>query len=194
MTFDDQTSSAPTDQPSDNTTLVEVLDGYKTAGFVTDFWAEESASVRCGECQSVLPATKLAIHSMRRLEGASDPADMATVVATSCPVCGAEGTMVLTYGPAASEVDSGVFSALADRRDDDTLPPDSPPNETPTATSAETFREPVAELAPTPDEERAADAAAADIDVDQIAEHFEQMTELGANVKGEGQVEPDARS
>ncbi len=132
MTLEDRPSSAPTDQPSDNTTLVEVVDGYKAAGFVTDFWAEEGASVRCGECQSVLPASKLAMHSMRRLEGASDPADMATVVATSCPVCGAEGTMVLGYGPAASDVDAGVFSALADRRDDDTLPPDSPPNEAPT--------------------------------------------------------------
>ena len=130
MTPENQPAGTPTDQPSDNTTLIEVIDGYKAAGYVTDFWAEEGGLVRCGECQSVLAASKISMQSVRRLEGASDPADMATVVATSCPVCGAEGTMVLTYGPAASDVDADVFSALSDRRDEGDLPPDSTPEET----------------------------------------------------------------
>ena len=133
MTPDNQPAGTPTEQPSDNTTLIEVIDGYQAAGFVTAFWAEEGGLVRCGQCQSVLAASKISMQSVRRLEGASDPADMATVVATSCPVCGAEGTMVLTYGPAASEVDAGVFSAMSDRRDEGSLPPDSPPNESPGA-------------------------------------------------------------
>ncbi len=133
MTFENLPAGIPTDQPSDNTTIIEVIDGYKAAGFVTDFWAEEGDAVRCGSCQSVLPAASMAMQSLRRLEGASDPADMAMVVATSCPGCGVEGTMVLTYGPAASEVDTGVFSALLDRRADGVLPPDSPPNESPGA-------------------------------------------------------------
>ena len=67
------------------------------------------------------------------MEGASDPADMITVVATSCPVCGADGTMVLGYGPAASDLDAAVSRALADRRHDDVLPPHAPPGETPRA-------------------------------------------------------------
>ena len=133
MTVDDQPAGNPTAQPSDNTTLVAVVDGYKAAGYVTDFWAEEGPSVRCNGCQSVLPASEMVMHSMRRLEGASDPADMASVVATSCPACGADGTMVLGYGPAASDVDADVFSALSDRRDVGELPADSPPDEVPGA-------------------------------------------------------------
>ena len=118
------------DQPSDNTTLTEVVDGYAASGYVTNFWAEEGATVRCGQCQSVLEARRLQMHSQQRLEGASDPADMSMVVATSCPVCGAEGTMVLTYGPAASDVDADVMTALGDNRDaDDTLPRDGAPAE-----------------------------------------------------------------
>jgi hypothetical protein len=120
----------PTESPSDNTTLTEVVQGYRDAGFVADFWAEE-AGVRCGACQSVLEPSRLSMQSLRRLEGASDPAESVAVVATSCPVCGADGTMVLAYGGAATGVDSDVLGAMSDRRDSDTLPADSAPNETP---------------------------------------------------------------
>jgi len=41
---------------------------------------------------------------------------------------------------------------------------------------------------PTPEEERQAEEAAADVDVEQVAEHYEEMTEKGANAKGEGQI------
>jgi hypothetical protein len=44
---------------------------------------------------------------------------------------------------------------------------------------------------PTPEEERAAEKAAVDVDLDQVAEHEREMLELGANVRGEGQIEPD---
>jgi hypothetical protein len=127
----DTRDGTPTDQPSDNTTLTEVIGGYQEAGYTTDFWAESDGNVRCGHCQSVQPASTLKTLSMRRLEGASDPADMMVVVATSCPVCGAEGTMVLGYGPAASEVDAAVSTELRDHRDDEGLPRDSSPQETP---------------------------------------------------------------
>jgi hypothetical protein len=120
--------------PSDHTTVVEVIDGYRSSGFVGDFYAEPQ-SVRCGQCQSVLDPARLMMHSMRRLEGASDPSDMQVVVATSCPACGAQGTMVLGYGPMASEEDAMVLSTLQDRRDDDVLPGDSPVTEAPTGTS-----------------------------------------------------------
>lgn len=124
-------TEAPTDQPSDNTTLLEVLDGYRRSGARGDLFPEEGGRVRCGTCQSVVAATALRMDSMRRLEGASDPADMLAVVATACPVCGTPGTMVLGFGAAASAEDSEVFSALQDRRDDGSLPPSSPPSETP---------------------------------------------------------------
>ncbi len=118
------------ESPSDNTTLTEVVQGYRDAGFVVDFWAEE-AGIRCASCQSVLSPSRLTMHSLRRLEGASDPADMVAVVATSCPVCGADGTMVVAYGATASEVEADALASMSDRRDNDTLPASSAPDEVP---------------------------------------------------------------
>jgi hypothetical protein len=48
-----------------------------------------------------------------------------------CGLCGASGTMVLGYGPASSDSDGDVLSALQDRRDDGDLPAHAPPSETP---------------------------------------------------------------
>jgi hypothetical protein len=45
-----------------------------------------------------------------------------------------------------------------------------------------------ADRAPTDDESSAADAAASGVNVDEVGEHFEEMSEIGANVKGEGQI------
>lgn len=44
---------------------------------------------------------------------------------------------------------------------------------------------------PTPDEERAAEQAAADVDVDEVGEHYQDMAQKGADVRGEGEIEPD---
>ncbi len=107
-----------------------MVQGYRSAGFVVDFWAEETG-VRCASCQSVLDPRRMTMHSLRRLEGASDPADMVAVVATSCPVCGADGTMVVGFGSAASDVDADVLAAMSDRRDSDILPASSAPDEVP---------------------------------------------------------------
>ena len=62
---------------------------------------------------------------------------------------------------------------------------------TPDPERPESFGEPAADRPPTDDEARAADAAAADVDVDNVAAHYEEMTEIGADVRGEGQIEPD---
>jgi hypothetical protein len=132
--------------PSDRTTLTEVIDAYRDSGFATDFFAEETAgeprtggsddgagvgvpTVRCERCASTLDPRRLTIHSMRRLEGASDPADMVAIVATTCPVCGSDGTLVLSYGPMASAVDADVLVLLKDRRGDDVLPAGVAPGE-----------------------------------------------------------------
>ena len=124
-----QQESGTTSDPSDNTTLMEVLDGYRAAGFVADFFAEDGPTVRCGKCDSVVAAAKLTMHSLRRLEGASDPADMMGVVATACPVCAAQGTMVLAYGTNASPEEAAVWLALTDRRGESELPSGAAPDE-----------------------------------------------------------------
>ena len=117
--------------PSDNTTLTEVLAGYAEAGFTSSFAAQDDGVVRCDSCGSGLDPSRIHMRSLRRLEGASDPADMMAVVALECDVCGASGTMVLGYGPAASDVDGDVLRTLQDRRADGELPGHAPPSETP---------------------------------------------------------------
>ena len=121
----------PFGAPSDNTTLTEVLEGYAEAGFTSSFAAQEGGAVRCDTCGAELDPNQVDMRSLRRLEGASDPADMMAVVAMQCGVCGASGTMVLGYGPAANDVDGDVLRALQDRRDEGELPAHAPPNETP---------------------------------------------------------------
>lgn len=47
-----------------------------------------------------------------------------------------------------------------------------------------------ANRAPTPDEEAAAESGATEVDLDDVAEHFEKAAKLGANVRGEGEIVP----
>lgn len=54
----------------------------------------------------------------------------------------------------------------------------------------EEFDQARADRPPTPEEEAAADNAARDVDVDAVAAEYQHMAELGANVEGEGEIEP----
>ena len=130
MNEPDTTPERPTVGPSDNTTLLEVLHGYESAGFDANFVPEEGGTVFCESCNSTVDAASVQMRSLRRLEGASDPDDMVAVVALECPICERAGTMVLGFGPAASEADHDVLVCLQDRRHDDTLPASSAPGET----------------------------------------------------------------
>lgn len=66
------------------------------------------------------------------------------------------------------------------------------PTHTPADTPAEAgFTVPAADRPPTSEEERVAEDVAADVDLDRVAEHYEDAMELGAQVRGEGQVEPE---
>ncbi|CAN5640680.1 hypothetical protein BH10ACT2_BH10ACT2_22170 [soil metagenome] len=120
--------------PSDNTTLVAIIQGYRESGFDSDFSSLDGARIRCESCGAETDAAKFVIESLRRLEGASDPDDMLAVVATKCPACGAEGTLILGYGPMASGEDTDIASAMKDGRDQSPLPPNaSPADENPVA-------------------------------------------------------------
>ena len=55
---------------------------------------------------------------------------------------------------------------------------------------AERFTEPSGGPVPTPEEEAAAEAAAGDVDLDDVREHYEEMIDKGAHVKGEGEIKP----
>ncbi len=75
----------------------------------------DPGTLRCGRCREVRALGDWTVDDERRLEGASDPDDMVLVVAATCPACSAHGTIVLAYGPEASDVDSDLVAALPNR-------------------------------------------------------------------------------
>ena len=62
------------------------------------------------------PPTDMAVETIRRTEGSSDPDDMLAVLPLTCPHCATRGTLVLAYGPEASPEDTEVLAALQNRR------------------------------------------------------------------------------
>lgn len=102
-----------TDGPArDPSSMFEILQVFQADGYGGDLFAEEGGGVRCGTCNEVTPAGDLDVHELRRMEGASDPADMAAIVATTCPRCATDAVMVVMYGPEASGADTDVLAAL----------------------------------------------------------------------------------
>ena len=59
-----------------------------------------------------MAAAEIPVLDLRRLEGASDPDDMLAVLALECPNCGLRGSLVLNYGPTATEEDAAVLLGL----------------------------------------------------------------------------------
>jgi hypothetical protein len=106
----------PAGVPSDNTTLVAVLQVCADAGFSSDFFVTEEARIRCGSCHQDGDPRSFELLDLRRVEGASDPADMAAVLCLECPRCEARGTAVVRYGPEALAHEEEVLSELEDRR------------------------------------------------------------------------------
>jgi hypothetical protein len=51
------------------------------------------------------------------------------------------------------------------------------------------FTQPAADRPPTEDEAALAERLADDVDLDRVAEHYEEAMETGANVRGEGAIE-----
>jgi hypothetical protein len=100
--------------PQDRT-LAEVLDAMASEGFAGDFTALEGGEVRCLACRETWPADQLDGDRSTRLEGASDPDEMAIVIPGTCPSCGTKGTVVAKFGPEASAAEADVVLAI-DRR------------------------------------------------------------------------------
>lgn len=98
-------------------TILEVLGDLEAIGFTGQFMPRSGAQVECLTCHRNSPADATVLRHLRRLEGASDPADMLAVVGLACPHCGALGTAVLGFGPEATAVDDEVLSSLEDARE-----------------------------------------------------------------------------
>jgi|SRR5690242_19897792 len=115
----------------DHSTLTDVLAGYAAAGFDGSFTVDDEC-VRCLTCHVATQPPEVEIQSLRRLEGASDPADMAAVLAVACPACGQRATIVLRYGPEASPAEAELLQRARDERfTEGVLPPASAPDEEP---------------------------------------------------------------
>ena len=118
--------------PSDNTTLSEVLRHYDAAGFTGQFGATDEAQLRCFTCRTTIAPENVELVSLRRMEGASDPDDMLAVAALRCSQCGAHGTITLGYGPDSAAEESELLLRLEDLRgaEDPTVPANAAPGET----------------------------------------------------------------
>lgn len=114
--------------PSDNTSLLEVLRAYEEAGYPGQFSVVDDALVLCHTCRSRSEPDTLAVTSMRRLEGASDPADMMVLAVITCPICATGGVLTMNYGPEATAEQAEVQAALNDRRGSGSLPANRPPD------------------------------------------------------------------
>ncbi|WP_334143216.1 hypothetical protein [Rhabdothermincola sp.] len=97
--------------PAD-TPLVTVMDNLDASGYRSQFQARDGGLILCFTCRVEFAAARAEADLIFRLEGASDVADMVTVVPLTCPVCGAAGTLVLHSGPDASPEEAEVLSHL----------------------------------------------------------------------------------
>jgi hypothetical protein len=98
--------------PSDNTTMTRVIEHYERQGYGGQFVVVAGGSVVCSSCGAESVVADLEVDGRRRLEGASDPADMAMIVALRCPVCATGGTAIVRYGPEAEPEHSEFLLAL----------------------------------------------------------------------------------
>ena len=96
----------------DASTILDVVGAFERAGFVGQFAIHEGGEIECLTCKHRFDAANATVDGFRRLEGASDPDDMLAVAALTCPRCGARGTLIVNYGPVASEDDSLVLARL----------------------------------------------------------------------------------
>jgi hypothetical protein len=95
-------------------TLGDILAAFEVEGYRSQMASAQAGHVLCLGCHVESPASEMRLDALERMEGASDPADMVAVAALVCPLCNAHGTLVLSYGPEASEDDADVLAVLGD--------------------------------------------------------------------------------
>ena len=98
-------------------TIDDIIRDYEKRGYGGQFATRLQGVLHCYACGEDEPAAQAPVLAMHRVEGTSDPSDMALVAAVECPACGDHGTLVLSYGPEVSAEDAGVLSELLDDRD-----------------------------------------------------------------------------
>jgi hypothetical protein len=114
------------DPPSDPTTLSAVLAGYVRDGYPLAFYVTDDG-LHCPDGHLVETGA-VTIHSLRRLEGASDPADEVSVAAIEVIDYGL-GTVVLRHGHEASPAEVALLAMARDGRGATGVPADMPTSE-----------------------------------------------------------------
>jgi hypothetical protein len=105
-------------------TLMEVVEAAKQRGMGAEF-SVTGAEIHCAACGTDSTPESMSREWVHRLEGASDPDELLSVSALTCPACGAKGLLVLPYGPAADEHEAGVSRRLPDPANADMAPLES---------------------------------------------------------------------
>jgi hypothetical protein len=97
------------------TTLADVLHEAVEAGYDGEFEVVDDAGhLRCSQCERVVEPDGVDRAWSRRLEGASDPADMLHVSALTCPFCGRGGVFVAPFGASAGPGEATVLRHFRD--------------------------------------------------------------------------------
>ena len=99
----------------DADSVTDALAQLADAGYRSDFTGRHGL-VHCNRCDADHGAELVQVDHIYRYEGPSDPDEEAIVLALSCPVCGAKGTLVSGYGPSTDPDDIELIVALADDR------------------------------------------------------------------------------
>ena len=116
-------ADAGPEEPSD-VTITSVLDAYRADGYDVEYAVENDVLVDASG-REIDPAD-VVVESMRRLEGASDPADNLVVAAITTRDGKERGTVILRFGPEASEAEAFLLQASHDRRGLADVPGDMP--------------------------------------------------------------------
>lgn len=116
-----RSSDTPAEAPQGATTLLETYDALRDVGYTGQLIAREGPSILCTSCNSQTPIADWSLDGARRIEGASDPADLNLVTWAACPRCRQRGVLTLGYGPNASVEDAAVLDAVS-LDDSSTLP------------------------------------------------------------------------
>ena len=87
--------------------VLDAVQQLDAAGFAGSFSLRDD-DLHCSVCGNGHTAATAEVVRVYRFEGPSDPDEEAVVYALRCPVCGAGGTLVSSFGP-------GADPAVADR-------------------------------------------------------------------------------
>ena len=112
MTRDHQGSAPAEGRDPVDTPLITVLRRYEDDGYTAQFASRDGGTIHCFSSDQENAPERCRHGELRRLEGASDPADMLVIVPLRCPTCEARGVLVANYGPEATAADAEVLQAL----------------------------------------------------------------------------------